>query len=227
MSENVLHTLLLATAFIVLFGIAEIMYHTFSVPAETTRKIVHVGTGLLTLLFPVYISDHWFVLALCSSFFILLWASQHKGWFPSIHAVDRETVGGLMFPIIVYGCFLLFKQFGEMHMYYIPILILTFSDTCAELAGKKWPLKKYHFGGSQKSIGGSLAFFISALIIAFLFLQSNAHVPLLNLILYSTSIAVCTTIAEGLSGKGYDNLTIPAVTAILLLVLHTFDCVQT
>jgi phytol kinase len=51
MKEQIVITALLGLSFLVLFGIAELLYHYGKVKAEITRKTVHIGTGILTLYF--------------------------------------------------------------------------------------------------------------------------------------------------------------------------------
>lgn len=56
------NTLYLAAAFLGLFGIAEWLFVTYKPQAEYTRKFVHIGTGLLSLLFPLLLTSVWSVL---------------------------------------------------------------------------------------------------------------------------------------------------------------------
>jgi phytol kinase len=72
MTENLLHIIFLTLAYLLLFSFTELLYRFFHVQAEITRKIVHVVTGLITLSFPLLLSDHWFVLIICATFFLLL-----------------------------------------------------------------------------------------------------------------------------------------------------------
>ena len=73
--DNLNNILFLATAFLALFAISEFIYRTFKVEAEYTRKFVHMGTGILSLLFPVLLNSHWEVLILCTTFSVILMAS--------------------------------------------------------------------------------------------------------------------------------------------------------
>ena len=72
LGRDLTNTILLSTSFLVLFACGEVLYHVFKVKAELTRKWSHVGTGFLTMLFPVMLSNHWWVLVLCATFAILL-----------------------------------------------------------------------------------------------------------------------------------------------------------
>lgn len=223
MSESLIHTLIMALAFLLLFGSAEILYHKFKVKAELTRKYVHFSTGILTLFFPSFIGDHWFVLFLCASFLLILLFSLKFKLLPSINAVDRVTRGSILYPIVVYGCYLLYNHYGNLAFYYIPILTLAICDPIAALVGKSYPWKPYRIFGHSKTMSGSMAFFVSSVILSFSLVYFNSNeIGLLNGIIVSFSVAILTASAEAVTHKGYDNLTIPAVAVGALILLESF-----
>src|SRR4051794_39802502 len=100
----------LAAAFLLLFAAAEIIYRRGGVKAEYTRKMVHIGTGLLTLLFPLYLNEAWQVILLCSSFLLILILSLKFNWLPSINKVGRKTAGSWLYPIVVVFTFLFYQD---------------------------------------------------------------------------------------------------------------------
>lgn len=212
MSTAILNTTFLALAFLGLFAIGEILFHRLRIKVEITRKFIHLGTGMLSLLFPILLKNHWLVLLLCSSFLVLLVLSKRFHLLPSINSIDRISYGSLWYPVSVYLCYLAFecKDFN-IAFYYIPILILAISDPFAAIAGKHLPSGKIGFRVNQKTRIGSGTFFITASIISFLtlyFLWSDAgHI---NIILSSLIIAAVTTTVELFTGQGHDNITIPA-----------------
>lgn len=212
MSPGMIHTLYLACCFLALFGIGELLYHKASWKAEATRKIVHIGTGLLALTFPVLLADHRYVLLLCSSFLVLLLLSIRWRLLPSINAIGRKSAGSLAYPFAVYGCYLVFDYYNHQYIYYyLPILILGLCDPAAAFAGKKFPAGKYSIRSESKTAMGSLTFFVTATILSFAFFAattpsfSDGYVILKCLI-----IALLAAFAEAVSSKGYDNITIPA-----------------
>ncbi|MEN0047927.1 MAG: phosphatidate cytidylyltransferase, partial [Bacteroidota bacterium] len=149
-----LNILYLALAFLALFASAEWLYHKRGVKAEVTRKYVHIATGLLTMLFPLMLENHWLVLLLCGSFLLILIASLRFNLLPSINAVDRKTSGSLMYPIIVYGCYLVYSRYDQFMFYYIPILILALCDPIAAFVGMNYPVGKYQTFGKTKTWSG-------------------------------------------------------------------------
>jgi len=204
--------------YLVLFTTAEILYHKFKVKAEITRKFVHLSTGVISLLFPPMIENHWLVMVLCASFLFILLASLKFNLLKSINAVERTTRGSILYPFIVYGCFLMLAYYDDMIFYYIPILILAIADPVAGLLGKKWPKGEYTVFNNTKTLSGSSAFFITAAGVALIFLFIFSSKSATALIAVATIVSLATALAEAISHKGYDNLTIPA-SAMLILVL--------
>ena len=222
MTNDWIFTFILAGAFLLLFGVAELLYHFAKVKAELTRKLVHLGTGILTLLFPILLDNQWLVLLLCSSFVILLVASLKYKLLPSINAIDRFSVGSLAYPVSVYCCYLLFDKEGQDFQYfYVPILILAICDPIAALMGKRWPKGKFSVGKETKTLMGSSMFLISALLVyCTLTACLQPHTSILMLVWRGLIVASITCIAEAVSGKGTDNLTIPAAALMALYITN-------
>lgn len=211
--------LTLAVLFLLLFAAAELLYRFGKVRAEITRKLVHIGTGLLTVLFPLKLDSILQAAVLCGSFFVVLLLATRYRLLPSIHAISRKSSGSLLYPVSVLGVFTFYNLIdcNDESLFYIPILILAVCDPLAALVGKLWAKRRSLPAG--KTTAGSLAFFAGALAVIVLvlsfpvmschsggnpFCDSNYRVPLALL------MALATTFAERVSGAGWDNLTIPA-----------------
>lgn len=212
LKTDVINMIVLSGLFLALFGAAEFLYHVLKWQAEWTRKIVHFGTGFLTFLFPLMLRNQWFVLILCSTFAVLLILSLRFKWFPSINAIDRYSIGSLAYPISVYSCYLVFSYLDKNYIYYyLPILILAICDPLAALFGKRWPYGKFKVGEDYKTLVGSFTFLISAIVLTlFFFYWSQIERTTIELLFHSLLIALLATIAEALSKRGFDNITIPA-----------------
>ncbi len=206
----------LATTFLLLFGLSEVLYHKFQWRVELTRKISHIGTGILSLLFPFFLESHWSVLLLSFSFLILLILSIKFNFLKSINKIDRTSYGSVLYPISVYTCFYTYKAFNEELIYfYLPVLILAICDPVAAFVGKRKPFGKYTRG--TKTLAGSLGFFVSATLLAiFLFKILIPELMVEQIILYAIGVALSATVFEALSGKGLDNLMVPAVVLSVL-----------
>lgn len=225
MNTELIAILWLAGSFLALFACAEILYHRFRVEAEYTRKFVHIGTGILTLLFPLFLTSHWSVLFLCGSFAVILALSLKFDQLKSINAIDRESLGSLLYPLAVYLTFLFFLMFKldgqkvSYLFYYLPILTLAFADPMAALVGRRFPWGKFKIGSGHKSLTGCLVFFFVTFFLSMSLFVYFAHMPFNGIVLaYYGVIAFVATVAEALSPKGIDNLTIPASVMVVLFL---------
>ncbi|MDR0802196.1 hypothetical protein [Fluviicola sp.] len=188
--------------------------------AEYTRKFVHIGTGLLTMFFPVLFTHYTWVIVICGLFFILLSISLQFGFLPSINSVQRKSYGSLAYPAVVILTFVFYyfktKNFSQNYFYfYIPILTMALADPVAALFGQRFPFGKFSIGKEQKTIVGSIAFFLVALAVNFLLLPTNN-------VLFLFLIPLAATFAEAFTNKGLDNLTIPVS---IIFVLYFYPCV--
>ncbi len=195
--------------FLMIFFLAEYFYHVLKFKVESSRKFVHISSGLIALSFPFMINELWIVIVLCSGFMLLLISSKKMGLLKSIHAIERESFGSLYYPISVIICFFSFKFSNNITFYLVPMLILTISDSLAALVGKRFP--SYKLMNTDKTVFGTLTFFVSCFLILFFLL----HISLLAILFITTIV----TITEFYSKKGLDNLLIVCVTLLILFNL--------
>ena len=219
MQQQTVYAMAFLCIFLLLVGIAHVLYKFVGVSSENSRKFLHVSGGFLALCSPLFFKSHWWVLILCALAFLLLFITYIKHWLPSIHQTRRKSIGSVIYPIPIYICFLVAMQKSNNLLFYLPISLLTVSDTMAELGGKhfgKYSRKLIH---SQKSVAGSISFALSALVICivwtcFFYLSSQ------EVIIVSLAITAIATITEIISTRGLDNLTVPLVTLVCLLLLQ-------
>ncbi|MBC7384242.1 MAG: phosphatidate cytidylyltransferase [Bacteroidia bacterium] len=220
MNADIMAYLILSVSFLFIFAIGDFLYYYVKIAPEYSRKTVHILSGLLACLFPVYFSNYWWVLAICISFFVLLKLSMRFNFLKGINGVDRKTYGSMVYPLGVFLSFFFYSlninRFvtPPYFLFYIPLLILTLSDPAAAIIGKRFPLKKFTQKPGSKSCGGSSAFFVTALLISYFILP--VELRKMGLVI---SLAIITTLSEAFSMLGLDNLFIP-LSAVLLLYIY-------
>jgi len=222
MKQDIIPMIQLSICFLSLFGLSEVLYYFLKVPVEWSRKVSHIGTGFLTMLFPVWLHSHWSVLILCGSFFVILVVSKKMKLLQSINGIKRESHGSASYPIIVYICFVAWQLSTEdykdpigLGWFYLPILTMALADPTAAFVGSRWPIGKFRIGIDTKSFSGCLAFFSVAFSLAVLFLEpAMAFFP--SALIFAFVVSLAGTLAEALSSKGFDNFTIPAAVLISL-----------
>jgi len=136
----------------------------------------------------------------------------------SVHKTKRNSIGSIIFPIPVYCCFLAAETLHNNLYFYLPVSLLAIADSSAEIAGTRWGHLTKQFFNGQKTLAGSTAFFGSALFICLSWLWYY-NLPLQDIILGTIAIAIAASLAELVTLKGWDNLTIPIVSLIIIWLL--------
>jgi hypothetical protein len=76
-----------AVSILGLFGLAELIRRTTQAPVELTRKLTHVGAGVIVMSFPWLIDSRWTVAVLAAAFLGLLMLGRVTGQLSSVHGV--------------------------------------------------------------------------------------------------------------------------------------------
>jgi len=203
--------IVLLAAFLLWLGVLKLLQHFRSPHPEHLRKLLHTGSGLLTLTFPWLFDSPTPVILLCAATASLLLAVKVVPAFRRelgqvVDGVDRETLGEVYFPIAVATVFVLAHGRDPL-LFTVPILILSLADAVSALIGARYGQVRYT--GSNKSLEGSIAFFITAFF--------SVHVPLVlfggagrvETLLISLILAFLVMLLEGCAWQGLDNLFIP------------------
>jgi phytol kinase len=199
-----------------LIAMTVLLHKYLKLPVEQSRKFIHVAGGLVCLLFPFVFNSHWWVLVLALASFLTLLITYKRKMLPSIHQTKRYSLGSVIFPLPVYACFLMAEINHNNLFFYLPVSLLAISDTAAEIGGTQWGSISKQFFNRQKTLIGSICFFVSAAAVCFGWLYVGYHLPLADTIRIGFTITFFATIAELVTLHGWDNLTVPAVTILVL-----------
>ncbi len=206
-------------ALLVLFAGLRAYQVRYSPHPEWVRKLLHMIMGGVTLTFPWLFNETWPVVILASTTIIgLLVLKNRKAmrqqWGDVLHGVSRNSLGEMYFPAAVALLFVLAD--GNALLFVIPILILTLADALAALIGLRYGQTQYKTSEGNKSLEGSLAFFM----VAFL----SVHIPLLlfsdvgrvESLLIALIMGGLVMLFEAIAWRGLDNLFIPLGAFVLL-----------
>ncbi|WP_170332071.1 hypothetical protein [Ruegeria arenilitoris] len=186
--------------------------------AEVQRKLMHVGTGLFTLVLPWIFPDRWPVYMLIGVTMIVMAILRlprfSNGLGAALHSVERTSYGDFLLAISVGLCFLLA---GENTLYYVlPIAVLTLADAAAALAGTTYGTKRYVVEDGDKSLEGSVVFFVVTLLVSIICFLFLSKLPPSNIMMLSLMVAAFGTLVEAQSWRGFDNLFLPLGLMIFL-----------
>lgn len=191
-------TVCMAVLFGAVFGAVEIVKRQFGISSEVMRRVAHVASGLLVWLDYVLLPPLVFVLLVGSGWFVFFTVSK-LNLLTSVNNVARRTFGQYVLTagyLCAYGISL-----WEPAVFVPSLLIVTFADSLAGMVGTL--LKS-----SQKTWIGSLVFFSVALAILLL----TGVVPFWP----SVIVAISLTVVERYTPLGFDNVTVPVASALLL-----------
>ena len=189
-----------------------ILVRRFGASPEVARKTVHVAMGLACASFP-WIFDRalpvW-VLAACATGplgLIRLFPGLKSGIGSALHGIARPSYGEIFFAPAVAAVFAFAD--GDTTLYLIPVLILTIADAAGALCGTRWGKLRYGCGDGFKTVEGSLIFWFTAFLCAFLPLAGGDRVDLWQAFWIAVILGLLAMKAEGNSDRGFDNLLIP------------------
>jgi phytol kinase len=206
----------------ILMGTLRVCQWRYGLAPETTRKLFHVGGGLTTLAFPWLFHSAWPVLVLAPVTIGTLLALKYVHRLPGglghvLYGVQRHSMGEVYMPLSIMLVWVLSS--GNTLLYVAPVLVLALADPAAALIGMRYGRLRYTAVDGEKSVEGSLAFFV----VAFCAVQ----IPLLlfrgadpsEALLIALDVAMLAMIAESVAWRGLDNLFIPLVSFSLLKTL--------
>lgn len=178
---------------------------------EVQRKLMHVGTGLFALVLPWLFPDRWPVYLLIGATMIVMLVLRlprfSNGLGAALHSVERTSYGDFLLALSVGFCFLLARE--NTLFYVLPIAVLTLADAAAALAGTTYGTKRYVVEDGEKSIEGSVVFFVVTLLVAIICFLFLSKLPPSNILMLCVMVAAFGTLVEAQSWRGFDNLFLP------------------
>jgi phytol kinase len=196
---------LAAVVLALLVGGIGLLARRFAWEAEAARKASHVAVGTACLALPWMFADAEPVLALAASACAGLIALRTVPWLRArfgyaLHGIGRASYGEFAF---VGGVALAFAlAHGDKPAYAAALLALTFGDAVAALVGRRFGGHPYAVGRARKSLEGSAAFFVVALLACAVFPRAQSAAAV-------AAFALATTFAEAFASDGFDNAAIP------------------
>ena len=212
-------------AFLLLFGALQLLAHATATQPETTRKLFHTGSGLLTLSFTFLFRETWPVFLLTGASALLIGSVKfvpalRRRFGTVANRVDRTTMGELYFPLSVAWLFA-WTLGADPLLFVIPILMLTFADATSAIVGRRYGLTPYH--GANKSLEGSVAFVVVAFFCVHVPLLLWSEVGRTESLLAAATLAMLVMVLEGSAWRGLDNVFIPVGGYFLLRAYLLMD----
>jgi len=183
---------------------------------EFSRKFLHIMTGNIAFLLPIFKTAEVMAFGAAAPFIILTFLMSP--YTPIKKIRGRTSAAGHGMGLVYYSItwtILAYLFFDNMVVIAIGILAMSYGDGFASIIGIRFGKKRYNVFGDKKSYMGSFAMFVFtfiATIIALLYY----NIPITYfVILVLLLIALVAAVVEGLTPKGLDNLTVPFVCVLI------------
>ena len=198
---------------------------------NSSRKFLHIMIGNLPFLIPFFSYNMFpanFPFFVAAPFiFITFLASPYspiKSISRKMSGLTEVTEGGHRLGLVFYAIsYTILAAAFSSKPYIIAagILPMAYGDAAASLVGEKLGKTKFKVF-AKKSVEGSAAMFVVSFVsfAASLFFFSVLYpLPLLNSVLAALAVATLATAAEAITPRGFDNITVPILSATLFLLL--------
>lgn len=187
---------------------------------EASRKTVHIAVSNWWLIAMVFFDTPLWAAIVPATFVILNYLSYRYGIFGAMERDDgagKGDLGTVYYAISLLVLALLTFGPGKNPLIgAVGILLMGYGDGFAALLGKKYPKGKYRIMGSTKSMTGNLTMFlVSLLTLLILFAVTGQPAVLIPALV----LAALATVIEGLTPLGFDNLTVPLLSALAFALI--------
>ncbi|HYO78041.1 MAG TPA: hypothetical protein VE010_16400, partial [Thermoanaerobaculia bacterium] len=219
MTSDLRGALLITALFAVVLISAELWSRVGRGKAEHTRKLVHLGGGLIGVFLPWLIESPLVVFVLTASLSVLFVAGEKAKLLRSLHGVERKTRGSEYYPLAIWLVFVIAAD--QPAFYLAGVLVLAIADAFAALIGSRYGKHRYEVEDEFKSVEGSLVFFAIALFAVALPLLLLTELPPAVCVLTALLVAMLVTLFEAISLQGTDNLFVPIAVVFVLQKITT------
>jgi len=183
---------------------------------EFSRKFLHIMTGNIAFLLPIFKTAEVMAFGAAAPFIILTFLMSP--YTPIKKIRGRTSAAGHGMGLVYYSItwtILAYLFFDNTVVIAIGILAMSYGDGFASIIGIRFGKKKYNVFGDKKSYIGSFAMFVFTFITAIIALFYYNTTITNYVILVLLFIAFIAAVVEGLTPKGLDNLTVPFVCVLI------------
>jgi len=194
-----------------IIGLAEGLRRWRGYSSGFTRKVIHIGVGMLAWAVPFLFDTPWYFVAACLAFAVLNFLDWRFHFFKSMAALDGANLGTVYFPLS--AAVVVIMLWENPPLMVAALMPLTWGDGMAPVIGQTLGRHPYTVFGYTRTWEGSAAFFLFGLFFTWLALWvipgPQTITPLTALAPAGITMLV-TTFIEDLSVRGLDNLTVTA-----------------
>lgn len=207
---NVMATVWSFAYILAVIGLAFVAYRFFHLGAEGARKFIHILVSLwVFILVNMYDSYAWAMVGPVA-FMIINFIAVYGGLASHLGMGNRKRDNGLIYyPFsLAVMVTLMYKGFLPPYAVIASTLMMGFGDGFAALVGTCWGRHRYVSFGGSKSLEGSIAMFVVSLAVMAIATPCPWY--------WVVAVASIATVLESFTPLGFDNITVPLVSAVIM-----------
>ncbi len=191
-----------------------------------SRKILHILTGNIAFMLPIFQTKEIMAFIAAGPFILFTFLMSPYSPIKSIRGGTSKSGHGL--GLVYYAIawtVLAYFFFDSKVIIAIGILAMSYGDGFASLLGIKYGKRKYKIFNDVKSYVGSTAMFVFTFILMLIsifyygFFDSTITTITIEVLALLLGISAISTVVEGITPMGLDNLSVPLITATLYWVV--------
>jgi len=224
---NVLLMLLCYFYILLIIFISSKLNALLHISRKTSRKFLHVMIGNLPFIIPFFTANIYPVLV-ATPFILVTFLACPYCPIKTLNQKMRKLADiteeghplGLVFYAVSYTFLALFFA-SKPYVIAAGILPMAYGDAAASIIGEKYGKRKYKVV-ADKSLEGSAAMFSTSFLsftISLVFFSLLYSFSFFDNIFAAIAVSAVATLVEGFSPMGFDNLTVPALSALTFLLL--------
>lgn len=190
---------------------------------EASRKFIHIMLGNWWIIAMYFFTNVWFAVFVPTTFVVINYLSYKKDLIKVMERDEQDGLGTVYYAVaLLILAIVSFGIFKKPSLGLVPTLVMAYGDGLAAIIGKKIKSKKYKLSDTKKSFAGSATMFMVSTLLIGGYLAFNygttfwmgTHWPVVSIL-----AGFAVTALEAVSGKGWDNITVPIATLALLILL--------
>jgi phytol kinase len=200
-------------------ALGEVLRKALRVSREFTRKFIHIAVGMISVPTVLWFGNLWWAIAPPLAFVVINYLDYRFGVIQAMMASNRSNLGTVYFPLAFAAVLVLFwgdpsRSTANPRLIVAALMPMTWGDALAALAGERFGKHRYTVLGQTRSLEGSATMFVVSALATWIALGASLLTAVIAVV-----TALGATLVEAASPWGIDNLTVPAISALILALL--------
>ena len=158
-----------------MIGLAELLRRRRGYGSGFTRKVIHIGVGMMSWFLHLLFTTPWPFVAACGAFMVINLLDWRYDFFKAMKSSSRSNLGTVYFPLAAAVVALVFWE--QPPLMVAALMPLTWGDGLAPVIGATWGKRVYRIHTSTRTLEGSLGFFVAGFVFTWLALWVMPGLP--------------------------------------------------